>query len=94
MRIATTTVILLGLMVPASSHSWYDGNCCSDQDCEPTTKVIELRSGFFVVETREWFGPRDPKVRLSKDQDFHRCRMTGDDGMQKTRCLYVPQPSF
>ena len=93
MRITATVFALLALCSTGNAHDWYDFECCADKDCEETTKVIEIRGGYLIVETKEWIGPRDPKVRLSKDQDFHRCRM-GEAKSSSTRCLYVPQPSF
>ena len=94
MRIVWLGLILMLGINGAPAHDWYDFECCADKDCEETTAVIEIRGGYFVVETREWFGPRDPKVRRSRDQDYHRCRMTDNEGLARTRCLYVPQPGF
>lgn len=76
---------------PALGHSWYDRDCCSDNDCEPIPSdvvVRQMEDGDYAV------GPqRVPKenVRQSHDSDWHWCRPMVPPGQPKMiKCLYVP----
>lgn len=75
----------------AWAHSWYDGDCCSEADCTKSSEVEELKGGYWIKETQEFVSEKDPRVRWSKDQDFHVCRPASWDHV---RCLYRPQPGF
>lgn len=89
------TLGLLIVAVPASpvrSHSWYDPDCCSGQDCEPVSTVSYVASDpssvpVMVVTTSLGTKPVTPmtKIRESKDSRMHACIYQG-----ALLCLYMP----
>jgi len=85
-------VIVLGLAQPARSHSWYDADCCSDQDCEPVNTVSfvagdEVSVPVMVVTTSLGTKPLTPatRIRESRDSRMHACIYQG-----RLICLYMP----
>lgn len=78
--------------LPASAHSWYDYQCCSDRDCEPIPPdaVNETEAGYEVNYFSKQgfqvhgFVPR-AAARHSQDGRFHGCAMPS-----RFLCLYVP----
>lgn len=88
---------------PAFSHSWYDGRCCSDYDCEPVkeeafTKLpdgsvrVILKPGDHKLvrdfEIDEIVPPKD--VLKARDGNWHACVSAGQ---RKILCVYEPPPS-
>ena len=75
-------VILLGAVVfgcwvstvkEAGAHSWYDLDCCSDEDCRPA-KPGEIEATPEGVEALGVLFPEgDPRLRWSEDGDYHIC---------------------
>ena len=57
----------------AWGHSWYDHDCCSDQDCHPIESCDELHE--LPKGSYEWDGfiIRKERVRPSKDAHCHVC---------------------
>jgi hypothetical protein len=93
--LALSVVCLLLLPGGASAHSWYDGDCCSGQDCD-VAKVTKHPNG--VYEVWMWgfktFTDRNTKMRKSKDKNYHACivfeRSGGVELVPVVRCLYIP----
>lgn len=90
-------IAALMLSVPGnvSAHSWYDGDCCSNQDCD-VAKVTKHSDGSY--EVRMWgyktHTDQQTEIRKSKDKNYHACivfeRSGGRDPVPVVRCLYVP----
>lgn len=85
-RILVTLSLCLALgSTDAAAHSWYDRDCCSNQDCGPVDKVErgerEGKPGRWMENSRgRVFVPDDleaKKRRSSKDQDIHVCTTPG-----------------
>ncbi len=90
--VALALLIAAALSSPASSHSWYDADCCSDHDCEPVSAVSFVASDpsvvpVMVVTTSLGTKPVTPmtKIRQSKDGRMHACIYQG-----RLLCLYMP----
>ena len=89
---ALAFLIAAALSSPASSHSWYDADCCSDHDCEPVSAVSYVASDpaatpVMVVTTSLGTKPVTPitKIRQSKDGRMHACIY-----QDRLYCLYLP----
>ena len=90
--------LLLWTLWPVHAHDWYDGACCSGQDCFPVPfgAVKTTPAGWQIMETGEIIPYGDSRERWSQDSGFHRCVIPttpytvrqGTAG--RTRCLYVP----
>jgi hypothetical protein len=79
----------------AWGHSFYDRECCSNQDCEPVSAVAYVASDssrlpVMVVTTSHGTRPVTPhtSIRESKDGRMHGC-IFGEFLL----CLYVPPGS-
>jgi hypothetical protein len=90
--VALALLIAAALWTPASAHSWYDADCCSDQDCEPVSAVAYVASDpstmpVMVVTTSLGTKPltQMTKIRQSKDSRMHACIYQG-----RLLCLYMP----
>ena len=90
--VAWALLIAAALSSPASTHSWYDADCCSNQDCEPVSTVAFVASDpasmpVMVVTTSLGTKPLTPttKIRQSKDSRMHACIYQG-----RLLCLYMP----
>ena len=82
---------IMVLVSTAESHEWYDKECCSDQDCrviEPGDDMQVNKTGYVVMGFQIDFD--DPRVRKSKDKDFHVCAVQDEVGHPVIRCLYEP----
>lgn len=69
---ALVILVLLGLIVPALSHSFYPKECCSDTDCAPldASRVQVTPSGYVIdgTETVPF-----SKALFSPDEHYHAC---------------------
>lgn len=81
----------------ASAHSWYDSDCCSNEDCVPVlaSTVRETPRGFVYtpISGRSCFFPKDSamqRIRKSKDGEYHVC-ITKNGVCQ---CIYKPDLMF
>lgn len=75
---------------PALAHSWYDGACCLELHCSRyLEQVEERRDGYWLPDFNVLIPYSDPKVRQSRDFDFHVC-IFHDEAGPHVRCLYVP----
>jgi hypothetical protein len=89
-------LMILGLVGYARAHSWYDQDCCHDNDCGPVlyssfvasdpsslpSRVVTTKFGTAVI-------PRDFKrIRPSQDGQEHACIIGG-----RLICLYQPPNS-
>ena len=105
MRYVATIFVIIGVLVLtvviAAAHSFYDPECCHDQDCAPVTKT-ELIPGFAYAGIASLGKPQPPALwvttrhgraavpqnmipRESKDADAHACIRLG-----KVICYYLP----
>ena len=75
------------LSIVALSHSWYDPECCSGQDC---AIALEINMATKMVRTPLGSAPMDAqtKIKDSKDSKTHACIRQG-----KVICLYLPPQS-
>lgn len=87
--------------VPAFAHEaptgWqYGWECCSNRDCwqENAGAIEELVNGYRVVLTGEVIAYGDKRIKMSKDEFFHRCTRAGDPADDRSLCLYVPNRGF
>lgn len=83
--------------VPALAHEaplgWtYGWDCCSNRDCwqEKDGAIEDLANGYRVVLTGEVIALGDKRIKVSKDQFYHRCTAAGDPNIGRSICLYVP----
>lgn len=84
-----TVLFILALLFGVSAawaHSWYDGDCCHDNDCAPVTAVEYLPDGSWKVTTKHGTAvfPANHPRRLSQDGKTHACFTP-----VKLYCLYV-----
>jgi hypothetical protein len=86
----TWLVVMTGLVIainlarstPVKAHSWYEGKCCSDRDCEavPEGVVEQLPDGSVKVQgtikgklIRQTLAKGDSRLLWSKDYEDHAC---------------------
>jgi hypothetical protein len=82
------TACLLAIAVlfvsTAKAHSWYDQQCCSDNDCKPDDRVKEVQGGYLLPDgVLIPYG--DKRLRASLNDQFHWCHNGAI-----TYCLYIP----
>ncbi len=85
---ALIAALMLCVVPPALSHSWYPQECCSDRDCAEMAEADTpkpLDGGSWLLKTGE-IVPRS-KVKWSPDGHYHLCRGVSG-GM--IFCLFVP----
>ena len=88
------------LLAPSSAgaHSWYERDCCDEQDCRPSPagEVTVVPGGyeyrFEGTGPVEFFPIGHPRVRNSLDNQFHACPQKYNPS--HTHCLYVPGGSM
>lgn len=88
-------LLLIMITTNALSHSWYDADCCSGNDCSPITiiktegSVITFKTELFKEEVFTVDQSKMPShhVRPSKDARMHAC-VIHTEGYY-VRCLYV-----
>lgn len=74
------------------THSWYDYECCSDEDCRPVPSIDVSETGH-----NEWtYLPTGNKftgsqIKPSKDGRFHVCIGNKTWNMGKSYCIYILQ---
>lgn len=73
------------------AHSWYDAECCSNDDCKPvaTEDVIETEKGWKHLPTGTEFTKE--MVKPSKDRHFHVCIGKHAWNFGKPYCIYILQ---
>lgn len=83
-----------GLGHPAGGTHWYDGGCCSMQDCEPVEPgaIRQTEQGYYVryLTSRgfvaEGFLPYGHTgIRPSRDHQEHACSTA-----VRVLCIYIP----
>ena len=91
-------IYLLG-MAGAHGHDapigWpYGIECCSVNDCyQLKTTVTATQTGWLISETGELIPYGDSRLRVSRDEFFHRCAFGGGTD-KRAICLYVPTPAY
>ena len=90
MRTLLAAALALAWVQVAMAHSWYDHDCCSDNDCKPieAEDVKTLPDGYEVTFAGRVFQVPydDPRIKRSKDLGYHACEYPKEE----LRCLYVP----
>jgi len=90
MRTLLAAALALALVQVAMAHSWYDYDCCSDNDCkEIEASAVKALPDFYEVTFagRVFQVPyNDPRIRKAKDLGYHACEYPKEE----LRCLYVP----
>lgn len=67
-------------------HSWYDGYCCQETDCQPIEKTSQYGNKMvYHTQFGQHMVDNDTSIRDSKDNQTHACIY-----QNKLRCLYVP----
>jgi len=93
-------IAFLTLSGPAEAHSWYDTECCNENDCKPV-KLLSIKNG--VYSWRSWRKPQhvlsihidDKRVRPALDGGFHACEAPWADTSKQTpspvrvHCVYI-----
>lgn len=74
----------------------YGWECCAGHDCfqETTDEVREQYDGYYIVLTAELIPYKDKRIKMSKDEFFHRCTRFGNPEAKRSICLYVPNRGF
>lgn len=92
MQMKKSSVILAFLLIfsltSAKAHEWYDGYCCSNQDCRPIESCSEIQE---LDEGRlKWNGYifRKDSIKPSQDSKCHVCIHQGNP-----LCIYIQQNS-
>lgn len=82
-------LIALSLLVVAQAHSWYDAECCSNDDCKPVAaeEVIETETGWKHLPTGTEF--TKDMVKPSRDRNFHVCIGKHSWNFGKPYCIYI-----
>ena len=83
--------LVCGWVAVARGHSFYDRECCSDNDCAPmheSETPKPLPGGDWLLTTGEVV--ERAKVKWSPDGRYHLCRLPG---LPVIFCLYVPPSS-
>lgn len=85
-----TLILFFSFYTSALAHSWYDKECCSDQDCAPVDKTVYNEDGSLTVTSK--YGtvtiPEGFPRKASKDEKDHVC-ILGNPGYQTLICYYV-----
>ena len=87
---------------PASAHSWYPSDCCSDRDCWPMGHDDDAREPDPTIVpggylTHDGFFVDARNTRPSLDGRFHVCRSGGYPSgpvlapLERPVCLFVPK---
>jgi hypothetical protein len=93
MKPSHLSIVLLLATTPVHAHSWYDGQCCKEQDCRQTElhEVERRENGWFVTSTLELIPFDDKRIRRSLDALIHVCLEPKYFSGQQVRCLYIPE---
>lgn len=91
LAIVATAILVLSIFTPVKSHSFYDYECCSGNDCAPVIKTWreEGKPDGEFMETRfgtAWF-PFSTKIKHSPDGKMHACANWTN---KKPYCVYRP----
>lgn len=82
-------ICMLLLSTPAYSHSWYDPDCCGENDCEPVKIFTDAGGNYAVLKNgQKWYILNPRLVRPSQDDNYHVCIH-----MNQVWCFYVPTGS-
>jgi hypothetical protein len=82
---------LAGWGEPAAAHSWYEYDCCSDEDCKPVAaeELLETEKGWKHLPTGVEF--TGPMIRPSRDRRFHVCIGVKTWNLGRPYCVYILQ---
>lgn len=71
--IAVILIVAICWAHQALSHSWYEPDCCSGDDCKPVSPedLIEVEDGWKYLPTGYVF--KGKQIRPSRDRHFHVC---------------------
>lgn len=81
---------ILGLSLVVPIHSWYDYDCCSDNDCAPVISKVNTGKDWLITTKHGTVAvPYNQAKRPSQDDEEHLCfRIDGDKVF--IYCYYVP----
>jgi hypothetical protein len=81
-------LMLIGLSLSvAHGHSWYDPDCCGDNDCAPIAKErVQFVNGGYLIDGKHFIEATSTRVRGSQDDQFHACFWPAD----RLWCFYIP----
>ena len=91
----------------ASAETLYDFACCPNDDCKNSgaDQITRQANGWHVAGLDQVIGFDDPRIRISRDGQFHVCtRSTATpemswslvdqlSGERTLKCLYIPAMS-
>lgn len=81
----------------AQPNGWkYGLECCSLIDCSQAKPedVRETKNGYVIVRTGELIPYGDSRIKISKDEFFHRCTPQGNLDAKRSICLYIPDRGY
>ena len=84
-------LILLALILPAFSHSFYPRECCSGTDCAPlAASRVQVTPAGYLIDGRETIPFR--LARWSPDSDYHGCFPATMQG--RVGCFWAPRQAM
>jgi len=89
---------LLCIATGAAAHSFYDAECCSNQDCAPADRVEIVSPEYWAVTSKHGttYVHASMKRRESKDHQTHICMRPlisdkeGGKQLMVPLCIYLP----
>jgi len=90
--VALIAIFIIGAVLNlAWAHSWYDHECCSDNDCRPVSSedVVETETGWKHLPTGTVFTRE--MVKPSRDGNFHVCIGNRSWDLGRPYCIYILQ---
>lgn len=86
MKSILVAVFFMISVTGAFAHSWYDSECCGENDCEPVKVQTDEKGNFAVLKNgQKWYVDKPRSIRPSKDDNYHVCIH-----MNMVWCFYVP----
>lgn len=89
MIIGYTLIVMILFAIwssPVQSHSWYDSDCCGENDCEPVKIEVDSGGNYAILKNgTKWYIINPRSVRPSQDDNYHVCIY-----QNQVWCLYVP----
>jgi len=95
---AILSLFAFAALAHEAPEGWsYPLQCCSLQDCRPTTsgEVKETRDGYLLTSTGEFLAHGDKRIKeLSQDGMVHVCQQGGNFDTGRVLCLLTPPNGF
>lgn len=95
-------LIWIALAVRGHAHSWYDYECCSDEDCKPVPheSIEEKPNGDVTYTMPDGYKCHfsASQIRDGQDTEWHACIIeashAGPNYGRSCRCIYRPARLF